>query len=342
MTESAWQQVAFVVEPHFAGWRLDKYLTAKLRTLSRSHVQRLIAHGLSSEHQLKPATAVWPGLTFFLRKPVLPEPETPEHVPVLFRDDALLVVDKPAGLPVHPSARYRNGTLVGRLQECGYDRAEPAHRLDRETSGLVICARTPEVSRYFMHAFKQGEVHKTYAAICEGAPPHDEFEVNAPIATGGELIRIGVRIDETAGRPACTRFRVLERFARGHERFALLLAVPLTGRQHQIRVHLRHAGWPLVGDKIYGPSEAIYDRFSRHAMEPEDWQRLRLRRHALHAWTLDFRHPTSGARCAFSAPLPSDLVELAGREVADRCAALVGALAKREVPTLPPPGGSTT
>lgn len=305
--------VEFVVEPNYAGWRLDRYLCEKIRRLSRARVQRIIETSLVSERRLKPSSLVTPGLTFRLRRRAQAEPQTPTDIRELYLDDWLLVLDKPAGLPIHPTARYHKGTLVTLLRE-RYGQADPAHRLDRETSGLVVCGRTTEACRRLMHAFVAGEVHKEYLALCEGAPPQDAFTVDAPIAEGTSLIRIAVRIDRAVGKPARTRFQVLERFQRGGEPFALVRAFPETGRQHQIRIHLREAGFPVVGDKMYGPDEGYFDRFSKHTLEPEAWTRLRLPRHALHAEKIRFLHPGTGQEVAFEAPLPPDLEDFrAGR-----------------------------
>jgi 23S rRNA pseudouridine1911/1915/1917 synthase len=159
-----------------------------------------------------------------------------------------------------------------------------------------------------MRAFVGGAVHKEYLAIVEGWPPEEEFQVDAPIAEGTALIRIAVRIDPLRGKPALTRFHVLRRFLRDGEPFALIRAIPETGRQHQIRIHLREAGYPIVGDKMYGPDEGYFDRFSKRCLEPEAWRRLRLERHALHAAHLRFPHPESGREVSFEAPLPGDLL----------------------------------
>jgi 23S rRNA pseudouridine1911/1915/1917 synthase len=158
-----------------------------------------------------------------------------------------------------------------------------------------------------MRAFMAGGVHKEYLAITEGAPAEDEFEVDAPIAEGTALIRIAVRIDPEGGKPARTRFRVLRRFEREGAPFALVRAFPQTGRQHQIRIHLREAGFPVVGDKMYGPDEGYFDRFSKHTLEPEAWARLRLPRHALHAARIAFTHPGTQRPFALESPLPQDL-----------------------------------
>jgi len=309
----------FVVEPNYAGWRLERYLAEKLRRLSRERLHGIIQRGvLCEERRLRPSTPVYPGLTFRIRRPASEEPETPTVLPVLFQDDWLLILDKPAGLPIHPTARYHKGTLVSLLRErFGEAFAEPAHRLDRETSGLVVCGRTTEACRVLGRLFVSRDVHKEYLALCEGHPPEDSFHVDAPIAEGTELIRIAVRIDPVAGKQSRTRFQVLQRFSRDGQPFALLRCFPETGRQHQIRIHLREAGFPLVGDKMYGPDPGYFDRFSKRCLEPEAWVRLRLPRHALHAAHISFPHPGTAERVSFDSPLPEDLQDfMAGRPVA--------------------------
>lgn len=308
--------VRYTVEPNYAGWRLDKYLCEKIRRLSRTRVQEIIGNDLVFERKLKPSTAVWPGLTFELRRRVLDEPLVPgpDELLELFQDEALLVLNKPAGLPIHPTARYHHGTLVEQLKlkyGPGF-RADPAHRLDRETSGLVVCGRTLEACQRLMKSFMHGEVHKQYLAIVEGHPREDRFEVDAPISEGTELIRIAVRIDEHDGKPARTRFEVERRFTRQGADFALLRCFPETGRQHQIRIHAQRAGHALVGDKMYGPDPGYFDRFSKHELEPEAWVKLRLPRQALHAAAIELPHPTTRERVRFEAPLTRDLLEFLG------------------------------
>ncbi|HYO66308.1 MAG TPA: RluA family pseudouridine synthase [Archangium sp.] len=310
--------ILFVVEPNHAGWRLDRYLSEKLRRLTRERLHGIIQRGVLCEgRRLKPSTPVYPGLSFRIRRPVSAEPETPTELPAVFQDDWLLVLDKPAGLPIHPTARYHKGTLVTLLRErFGEAFAEPAHRLDRETSGLVVCGRTAEACRVLGRLFVSRDVHKEYLAVCEGHPPEDTFHVDAPIAEGTELIRIAVRIDAVEGKDSRTRFQVLQRFTREGEPFSLLRCYPETGRQHQIRIHLREAGFPLVGDKMYGPDPGYFDRFSKRTLEPEAWARLRLPRHALHAARISFPHPGTGAAVTFDSPLPGDLQDfIAGKPV---------------------------
>ena len=258
-----------------------------------------------------------------LSVPVACEPPTPRHVAELYCDDAILVIDKPAGLPVHPSSRYVQGTLVARLREqYGPNFAAAVHRLDRETSGVMLCARDRSVAKILANDFAARDVQKEYWAICEGAGPGSPHAaatwpglvVDAPIASGGARIRIGVRIDPLLGKPATTRLLCVGSFYRGDEAFSLWRAWPHTGRRHQVRIHLRHAGWPIVGDKIYGPDDRLYEQFADGTIDVAGWRALRLGRQALHAACLDVRHPVSGERLRLASPWPPDLQDfIAGR-----------------------------
>jgi 23S rRNA pseudouridine1911/1915/1917 synthase len=304
-------RVPFTVEPNYAGWRLDRYLQEKIRRLSRERVQHLIAHRLEAEgdRKLKPATRVTPGLRFVLLREVEPEPDTPQVFGVVLDDGALLVVDKPAGLPVHPTARYSANTFTSLAKERFPGRkVDPAHRLDRETSGLLACGAAPEHTRALKRDFAAGRVTKTYLAFVLGAPDEDRFEVDAPLAlTLASTVRVRMHV-APGGQPSATAFEVLERrVAPDGAPVALLACRPRTGRQHQIRAHLHHAGLPMVGDKIYGPDEAIFDRFTKRELTEDDRARLRLDRHALHAWRLALLHPVTRAPVALEAPLPADL-----------------------------------
>ena len=304
-------RVQFVVEENYRGWRLDRYLQEKIRRLSRARIQDLIARRL--EHhggaRLKPSTRVLPGLAFALVREAEPEPDTPLEFAVVHDDGALVVVDKPAGLPVHPTARYAAHTFTALARARFPERKiDPAHRIDRETSGLLACGAAPEHTSALKRAFAQGKVRKTYLALVEGEPREDRFAVDAGLAlTGASRVRVRMHVDP-AGAPSRTRFDVLgRRRAADGAAVALLACHPETGRQHQIRAHLLHAGLPMVGDKIYGPDEAIFDRFTRHAMTPDDLSRLRLTRHALHAWRLELPHPVTREVVRLEAPLPPDL-----------------------------------
>jgi len=304
-------RVRFQVERNYAGWRLDRYLAQKIRRLTPERVAWLIENRLETEDgtRLTAGSLVRPGLAFALLREFEPEPEVPLAFGVVFDDGELLVVDKPAGLPVHPTARYFQHTFTALARARYPDRKiDPAHRLDRETSGLLACGTAPPLTSRLKRDFAEGRVGKTYLALALGAPAADRFEVEAPLAlTGASTVRVRMHVHE-GGQAAATGFEVLgRRRAPDGTPVALLACRPRTGRQHQIRAHLAHAGLPLVGDKIYGPDEAIFDRFTRRAMTADDHALLRLPRQALHAWRLELRHPRTLEPVAVEAPLPPDL-----------------------------------
>jgi 23S rRNA pseudouridine1911/1915/1917 synthase len=196
--------IQYEVEANYAGWTLLEYLAEKLKRplpgdrLARMLRSRALVH---SEPELLPETRVWPGLRFALRKRSPGDAGEPPPLPVIFEDDALLVLDKPAGLALHPTARYHITTLTHALEErhknAQGQKPDPAHRIDRETSGLVACGRTPCFTRRLKAAFAGRLVRKAYLALCEGAPQHDRFEVEAPLVVGGGIAT------RRAGRSRC-------------------------------------------------------------------------------------------------------------------------------------------
>ncbi len=311
-------EIPFTVEANYAGWRLDRYLQEKLKRASRAQVQRLIREQLVQRgpRRLKASTPVTAGMVVVLRRPEVPEPAgIPDRLPVLFDDGRVLVVDKPAGLPVHPTARYYLGTATTILGRDHRDaegvRPDPAHRLDRETSGALVCGRGKPATQALKAAFAPGAavpVRKTYLAIVEGAPGWTSTRIALPLGLAGEHeVRIRVSVLEPghpAARTAATRVRVLGRRRDGDGAWYSLVACRLeTGRQHQIRAHLQAAGYPVVGDKIYGPDEGIFVRFTEGAMTDADRAQLRLPRQALHAARV--RIPALGIKV--TAPMPEDL-----------------------------------
>jgi 23S rRNA pseudouridine1911/1915/1917 synthase len=304
-------RVRFRVERNYAGWRLDRYLAEKIRRLTPERIAWLVENRLEADdgRALDAGTVLTPGLSFALLREVEPEPETPLDFGVVHDDGELLVVDKPAGLPVHPTARYFAHTFTALARARFPDRkVDPAHRLDRETSGLLACGSAPPLTARLKREFAEGRVAKTYLALALGHPAEDRFDVDAPLAlTGASAVRVRMHV-HAGGQPSSTAFEVLgrRRTADGAP-VSLLACRPRTGRQHQIRAHLGHSGLSLVGDKIYGPDESIFDRFTRRAMTPADHAALRLPRQALHAWRLQLRHPRTLATVALEAPLAPDL-----------------------------------
>lgn len=242
-------------------------------------------------------------------------------IAVLAEGAGWLAVSKPAHLLVHPTRPRGPVTLLELLRKflaCEVAAGEGValvHRLDRETSGVMLVSKSAAAARHFGRAWgRRGEVRKEYLAIVFGWPAWDAREVDAALLRAGEVAPTRIWLKQTVhprGAAASTRFEVLRRFRRTglagrEENFALVRALPQTGRLHQVRVHAALTGHPLVGDKIYGPDETHYLRFIETGWTPELARALWLDRHALHASCLEFADP-AGARVTISAPLPEDL-----------------------------------
>jgi len=251
------------------------------------------------------------GETVVLVRPPFAEPNVPLYFDVLYEDDAVLAIDKPAGLPVHPSATYHKNTLTYLLrQRFGDDAPQIAHRLDRETSGLLLCGRTHAAERQLKIGFESRQVSKRYLAIVRGVMPDDEGQIALPMDRAKEGLHVLMEVTpEGEGYPSVTRYRVVAR----RDDATLVSLAPQSGRQHQLRVHLSALGFPIIGDKLYGPEgpQPFLD-YIETGMTAELRQRLGHDRHALHAYELEFKHPTSGEPMALSAPLAPDLVGLWG------------------------------
>ena len=233
----------------------------------------------------------------------------------------LLVVNKPAGLLVHPTKPDGPRTLWDGLRELlGYELANGGqvsliNRLDRETSGVVLVAKNSGAARTAAMAMQEGKISKSYLAIVCGWP-EEKFEVNAPIIRLGEVADSPIhllRAVHPAGATAHTRFQVLSQIERPEGKFALVSAEPLTGRTHQIRVHLSHAGHPVVGDKIYGPSPDNYLEFIHTGWTPALAERLLLPRHALHSAELGIEW--NGRPLHWSCGLPEDMSRFLAEKV---------------------------
>ena len=321
--------VQYEVEPNYAGWTLADYVLEKLkRPVSPDRLLRMLRSRalVHDERELLPETKIWPGLKFALRKRSPGDSGEPLPLRVIFEDEALLVIDKPAGLAIHPTARYHVTTLTwalaARHRNAAGEKPDPAHRLDLETSGLVACGRNTLFTSNLKAQFAGRRVSKSYLALVEGAPLDDGFAIDYPLKVGGGRVKVKVNV-EPEGALAATSCEVLERYqdAAGKP-LSLLRCVPLTGRQHQIRAHLHAAGYPLVGDKLYGPSEEIFLRLAESGGSPapngefddlitaEERIALRLPRQALHASILSFTHPQTNQPLHFESPLPPDIAGL--------------------------------
>jgi len=297
------------VLPEQAGQRLDRFLAERFPARSRSALQKLIREGFVtvSGKAARPSAPLRAGDMLEVRFPA-PEPAVlqPEPIPlsVLHEDEDLLVLDKPAGLVVHPGAGWERGTLVHALlaREGGLSglggarRPGIVHRLDRGTSGLMVVARNDGAHLALADQFRGREVAKVYQALVWGRMRERTGTVDAAIGRD-RAHRQKMSVRAPRGRPAVSRWLILRELPG----FSLLEVRPETGRTHQIRVHLQSIGHPVVGDSRYGGAawRGVQDPLRRRALK--DFKRL-----GLHAWRLSFRHPRTGARLSFEAPLPED------------------------------------
>ncbi len=300
MTEA--QTITFQVES--GGERLDKAVVVVVPDLSRAVVQRLVKGGQVSVNGRvsKPSYRVEVGDEVVVRVPAKRPPQVlPEQVElgVIYEDEHLLMINKPSGMVVHPAQGHESGTLVNAvlgylpqiLDVGGPERAGIVHRLDKDTSGLIIVAKSETVRNALQRQFKRRQVKKTYLALVEGHPEPRQGEIDAPI---GRHKRQRKRMAIVrSGRDAYTAYRVIETF----DNHSLVELQPETGRTHQIRVHLAWLGYPAVGDRVYGRRK----------------QQLLKHRHFLHARKLELTHPVTRAPLSLTAPLPDNLARLLER-----------------------------
>jgi 23S rRNA pseudouridine1911/1915/1917 synthase len=296
-----------------AGARLDSFLASRLVEVSRTRIQRAIEDGdiLVNERAVKPSYRLRAGDQVEID---LPEPPPAELAPepirlnVTHEDDDLIVVDKPAGMVVHPGAGVESGTLANALvyhfnalsETAGRIRPGIVHRIDKETSGLLVVAKNDFTHERLSDQFRDRQVFKMYAALVYGRMSQERGEVEARIGRSSHNRTRMAVLRGGAGRTAHTVFQV----ARAYAEFTLLNVQIKTGRTHQIRVHMAHAGHPVVGDATYGGGRenSVRDASVR--------QRIRaLGRHFLHSAQLAFTHPRTGARLEFSSPLSPELSE---------------------------------
>jgi len=295
-----------IVDATLPRQRLDVFLRRKLPGLSRGAIQRLLAQGhIRVEGKIvKPTHHPRAGETVVLQRPeALPAPAQAEDLPldILHEDEDLLVLNKPAGWVVHPAAGHREHTLVNALlHHCrgqlsgigGVARPGIVHRLDKDTSGCLVAAKNDAAHLHLSAQFAGRHVEKIYQAVACGRMPRGSGHIDAPIARDpAHRQRMAVRV--RSGREARTSYRVLERWAG-----ATLVEVELhTGRTHQIRVHLRHLGFPVAGDRVYG---------RRATARLEEASGYNAPRPLLHARRLTLTHPRDGRRMTFETPLPED------------------------------------
>jgi 23S rRNA pseudouridine1911/1915/1917 synthase len=313
-----------------AGRRLDQFLVARLADTSRAHVQQMIAQGCvavtsaaGQPRALKAGDRLRAGDVVAILRDLPPVPlrAEPEAIPlsIVYQDDAFAVIDKPAGMMVHAgagatdSARNR-GTLANALlhhfstlsETGGPLRPGIVHRLDKQTSGLIVAARTDSAHRKLAALFAARQVRKQYIALVHGAVKPETGTIDAAISRD-RLRRTRMSTRGAGGRTAVSHYAVEQRIQSPWGRFTLLRVTIETGRTHQIRVHLASLGHPVVGDTLYGAPTIIRLPVEK-GRKPAAEEPLALERNFLHAAELAFPHPITGAPLAFSAPLPPELL----------------------------------
>lgn len=310
------EPVEFVVKARQGGKRIDAYLAARYPDFSRSVVQKLIDHSavLVNGQPAKASYRVREGDTIRLWLPDLGDGiPKPEDIPirVVHEDEGFVVVDKPPGMVVHPARGNWSGTLVNALQlhfdqlsnVSGEERPGIIHRLDRDTTGLIVIGKEDQAHRILARQFEDRVIDKEYRAIVYGVPSRDRDYIERPIGrhpTHRE--KMAIRLPEDGGRSARTFYEVVERF----DGFAHVRCKIETGRTHQIRVHLTHIGHPVVADKLYSGRDRLTIGDLAGADSPEA-DLVLIDRQALHAHRLRFSHPRTGSDLDLTAPLPEDM-----------------------------------
>ncbi len=316
--------------------RVDLYLRDRLPLWSRSMLQRLVKSGtvFVNGKPAKSSTLLRAGDVIEATLPIVsPQEALPEEIPlhIIYEDDAFIALNKQAGLIVHPARGHWTGTLINALLyharathstlSTGSDPWRPGiiHRLDRDTTGLILIAKTDEAHWRLAGQFERRTIKKTYLALVHGLVELDSDLIDAPLGTHPQ-IREKYAVRPEIGRPAQTVYSVLERFRIGRAGYTLLELAPKTGRTHQLRVHLSHIGHPIVGDSTYGGRQITMEDITR-ASHPPDGDAIEnqkskiensplITRQALHAFRLQFVHPLKFDRLTLEAPLPADFQRL--------------------------------
>jgi RluA family pseudouridine synthase len=301
---------SFEVDNNFDGWRLDKFLANRISRISRSFAGRIAKEGdveVVPPRKIKAGTRLREDDVVIVREELDPERVQDHEVDLLHRDAALIVVSKPSGMLVHESSTVRLNTVQKYLERAGFAEAEPVHRLDRETSGVLVCAASREVVPELRGMFATTHPDKVYRALVvdpEGVWQVGERRtIDTPLGIDPDSV-----LDLKMGRgelDAVTHVQVLGRLEHPFGPMADLRVVIETGRQHQIRVHLAMQGTPIAGDKLYGIDDAFFMAICDRPEDPQLLERLAFDRHALHAWQMRLRHPATEEMVEFEAPLPA-------------------------------------
>jgi 23S rRNA pseudouridine1911/1915/1917 synthase len=311
----------WIVSEHYRGYRLDRFLQAMIPKVSRAKIQSAIRERVTVSWHDKPrsSSTVLPGGIVTIFFPRVTEPAIPAHPPILFEDEHIMAADKPAGLLVHPTHSCLRNNLIHllRADRPGVPLAL-AHRLDRETSGIILLTKSTETGRRLATMFEKRRIEKTYLAIAHGRPREDAGRIDAPLGVSQRLQVVFKRApDGKNAQGAVTDFRVLS----ADGQVSLIELSPRTGRRHQLRAHLAALGHPIVGDKLYGLSDRDFLRHLRGRLADETRRALLAERQLLHAFRLRFEHPFTGRPLCLEAPLPEDMrafLEVRGLAPPDR------------------------
>jgi 23S rRNA pseudouridine1911/1915/1917 synthase len=308
------KEYTFDIKKIFEDRRIDRYLASRLPDYSRTFIQKVIKEGtvLVNGRVVKSSYDIQKGDTISIRLPALEESKIiPEDIPldIVYEDDYLMLINKPYDMVVHPAGRHPSGTLVNALtfycqnlsQINGPLKAGIVHRLDRDTSGIMISIKSDAVHSHIAMQFEKRYIRKEYIAVVEGEIRLDSDEINLPIGRHKtESQRMSVRRD--IGKEAVSVYEILERF-RG---YTMVKVMPKTGRTHQIRVHMRAIGHPIVADFMYSNQEAYYlSDLLQKERDPEEIPIIE--RQALHAHKIEFFHPIEKRKMEFQVDLPSDI-----------------------------------
>lgn len=316
------------------GTRLDRFLSEQIESLSRSRAKSLIKEGHVSEKrsgearvQSDPRKPVEPGITYAVDMPApVPAVPEPENIPldVLFEDAHLILVNKPAGMAVHPAPGNWQGTLVNALlHHCqgqlpgigGVERPGIVHRIDKNTSGVLVVAKSEQAHKGLSDLFATHTIERTYLALTRGSPRPAAGTIKTDIARSSKDRKKMAVVPDGEGRHAVTHYKALETYgevskAEARPAAALIECRLETGRTHQIRVHMAHRNCSLIGDPVYGRHRGIKAYGRSEAFDTATGLARKLTRQALHAASLGFAHPVTGQSVLIETPLPPDLQDL--------------------------------
>ncbi len=313
MENESGRTISFSAETADTDTRIDLYLASNLKDFTRSRIQSLIKEGnvkvnntpIKTSYRLKAGDEI--ALSIPPSSPYLLKPE-PLDLSIIYEDSSIIVLDKPPGLVIHPAPGHDSGTLVhGLLHHCddlsgigGVLRPGIVHRLDKDTSGLLVVAKNDNAHNFLSSMFKSSKIDKTYIALVHGVPENSEGTIDLPISRHPVKRKEMAVSPPSKGKNALTIWKLQETLG---DKFALLSVTIKTGRTHQIRVHMSHMGHPVVGDPVYGFKKAWWKKNTNYSMEILDC----INRQMLHSEYLGFLHPDTKEYIEFKSPIPKDM-----------------------------------